>query len=682
MTERGPKTRLANLRHDLRTPLNAVIGYCEMLLEDAEELGPASYEPRLNQMLEAGKVLLNEVNDVLDPVRVESGRIGTDLGAFAEWLQERLAERLRVVRDLSESLVTDAEADGNDEALPDLVKIRAAAKRFSEILQEFTAFSELSAAVKDTQPAPTRPQPAPAPEPPVPTALDAEEGPQHATILVTDDNEDNRELLRRHLERQGHTVLQAEDGHRALELITNKTVDLVLMDVMMPGIDGFETTRQIRAMPEHSDLPVIMVTALGSKEHRLKAVEAGASDFVSKPVDKVELQVRMASLLKMKEAQDAVKRHRAELEETVERRTEALRHQTELYRSVLTSSADAIVLQDLKGNVQYVSPSFTQIFGWDIDELAGSPIPFVPETERLPTSTLFETVITENRSISAVETKRLTKDGRLLDVLLSASCFHDRHGNAAGLLITMSDITERKRARERLAAEQAARNHIREIFGKYLSEDVVTEILEAPGGVNLGGEFRKITILVSDLRGFTPLTESLEPKRLVELLNRYLEQMTEIILGHGGVIDKFMGDGILVYFGAPKQVPDHPRRAVSCALSMQESMVDLNREFGASGLPPLNMGIGINTGTLVVGNIGSERRKEYGAVGSAINVAFRVESQTSAGEILVTPAVYQAVGQELRVRSTREALLKGIENPVLLYDVTGLAGREITSTRT
>ncbi len=213
-------------------------------------------------------------------------------------------------------------------------------------------------------------------------------------------------------------------------------------------------------------------------------------------------------------------------------------------------------------------------------------------------------------------------------------------------------------------------NAVRETFGRYLSEEVVSEILKSPGGVDLRGELREITILVADLRGFTPLSEKLPPRAVLEMINRYLERMTDIIIRHEGTIDEFTGDGILVFFGAPRTLLDHAGRAVSCAVEMQRALTALNSEYCELGLPQLQMGIGINTGELIVGNIGCEKRKKYGALGNPINVAFRVESHTSGGEILLTSSVYQCIDEDLRICSTREVHLKGIDKPVTLDEVT------------
>ncbi|MBI5571407.1 MAG: adenylate/guanylate cyclase domain-containing protein [Desulfomonile tiedjei] len=222
---------------------------------------------------------------------------------------------------------------------------------------------------------------------------------------------------------------------------------------------------------------------------------------------------------------------------------------------------------------------------------------------------------------------------------------------------------------------------VRDTFGRYVSTEVVTEILKSPAGVKLGGELRDMTVLVADLRGFTRLTEALDPQTVLEILNRFLESMTEIIMKHGGTIDEFTGDGILVFFGAPRNLPDHALCAVACAVEMQEALSTLNREGDRLGLPALGMGIGINCGELVVGNIGCEKRRKYGALGTAINVAFRVEALTQAGEILLTATVHDKLAGILNVSATREVSLKGIETPVTLYQVLGLRAQDWPSQR-
>lgn len=235
------------------------------------------------------------------------------------------------------------------------------------------------------------------------------------------------------------------------------------------------------------------------------------------------------------------------------------------------------------------------------------------------------------------------------------------------------------------------RDFIRETFGSYLSPEVVSEILESKDGVNLGGELRDITILVADIRGFTPLSAAIEPELVVKVLNLYLERMVRIIMSHDGTIDEFTGDGILAFFGAPRLLPESAIRAVHCAMAMQDAMPDVNDELarfspadmghsdaagnstkGRSESPQvlhLNMGIAINSGNLIVGNIGCQERKKYGAVGSPINMAFRMEKKAGRGEIVISPEVQSRVGKVVTTVPTEKVTLAGIRDPITLFKV-------------
>ncbi|AFM28109.1 adenylate/guanylate cyclase domain-containing protein [Desulfomonile tiedjei] len=220
------------------------------------------------------------------------------------------------------------------------------------------------------------------------------------------------------------------------------------------------------------------------------------------------------------------------------------------------------------------------------------------------------------------------------------------------------------------------RDTIRETFGMYLSPDVVTRLLRSPESVNLGGQLKEITILVADLRGFTACTANLKPELVLKLVNMYLEKMVEIILKHGGIIDEFTGDGILAFFGAPKYLPDSQMAALRCAVEMQEQMPEFNREISEAlpeiGSRELTMGIAVNSGELVVGNIGSEKRKKYGAVGVPINIAFRVEKLTPGNQILITEPVYEKVREIVQTETIENVCLKGIDTAVTLYRILKL----------
>lgn len=218
-------------------------------------------------------------------------------------------------------------------------------------------------------------------------------------------------------------------------------------------------------------------------------------------------------------------------------------------------------------------------------------------------------------------------------------------------------------------------NTIRKTFIRYLSAQIVAKILESPSGLKLGGERRRITLLTSDLRGFTSIAEQLSPEKVIKMLNFYFKYMADVIAKYEGTIDEFMGDGILVLFGAPTSQPDDAQRAIACALEMQMAMQPVNEQITQWGLPKLEMGIGINTGEVVVGNIGSEKRTKYGVVGAQVNLTYRIESYTTAGQIFISQATLAEGGAEAIIDTAKQVQPKGIPHPITIYSVRGMAGK-------
>ena len=216
---------------------------------------------------------------------------------------------------------------------------------------------------------------------------------------------------------------------------------------------------------------------------------------------------------------------------------------------------------------------------------------------------------------------------------------------------------------------------IRQTFGRYLSTEIVNTLLETPEGVALGGERRTITILTSDLRGFTAVSEKLAPEEVVKILNFYLGYMANIITEYQGTIDEFMGDGILVLFGAPIPRHDDPDRAVACAIAMQLAMDEVNEQMQAWGYQSLKMGIGINTGEVVVGNIGSEKRTKYGIVGSEVNLTYRIESYTKGREILISETTYKRLESTVDIAEEKKVSPKGVPQPITIYKIIGIQGK-------
>ncbi|MCC6557087.1 MAG: response regulator [Polyangiaceae bacterium] len=237
-----------------------------------------------------------------------------------------------------------------------------------------------------------------------------------------------------------------------------------------------------------------------------------------------------------------------------------------------------------------------------------------------------------------------------------------------------------KRSREQLsqlASELAIRSEfIRKTFGRYLSEDVVARLLSSPEAQMLGGEEREVTILMTDLRSFTTMTEHMPPELVMRLLNGYLGEMARIIMARGGTIVEFIGDAIFALFGAPFAAEDDARRAVACALEMQIAMDAVNDRNLKEGLPMLQMGIALNTGPVVVGNIGSEARTKYGVVGAQVNLTSRIESCTVGRQILISESTRRAAGAGLVLGVAQALPVKGFQSRVLVHELLGLDGPE------
>jgi adenylate cyclase len=213
---------------------------------------------------------------------------------------------------------------------------------------------------------------------------------------------------------------------------------------------------------------------------------------------------------------------------------------------------------------------------------------------------------------------------------------------------------------------------IKKMFGRYLSTEVMNSLLEDPSALEMGGEKRKVTIMMTDLRGFTALSERLKPEMVVQMLNSYFEVMMDVILKYQGTINEIIGDALLVIFGAPQEMPDRAKRAIACAIEMQNAMAKVNAENSPHGLPALEMGVGLNETEVIVGNIGSSKRSKYAVVGSGVNMTSRIESYTIGGQILISESVHQEAGEILHVLDQRDILPKGVETPLRVYEVAGI----------
>jgi class 3 adenylate cyclase len=358
-----------------------------------------------------------------------------------------------------------------------------------------------------------------------------------AKVLVVDDTPANVKLLADLLGVEGYAVATASSGEEGLAKVASEKPDLVLLDVMMPGLSGYDVCRQLRANAETALLPVVLVTSLDPQQERVKGIEAGADDFLSKPINRPELFARVRSLLRIKALQDELRELNRTLEDRVRNQVDELGRLGRLKRFFAPSVADAIV--------------------------------------------------------------------------------------AAG--------------------EQSI----------------------------LAPHRREITSMFLDLRGFTAFTDAAEPEEVQAVLSDYHAAMGERILAHEGTLDRFAGDGIVVFFNDPFQISEPARRAAHTALAMQARFRDLRERWQKQGWD-LDLGIGIAHGYATVGAFGFEGRFDYTAIGGVVNLAARLCGEAPGGQILLDRRTRGALDDAAKVESAGMLTLKGFAQPVPAFRLLGI----------
>jgi len=215
--------------------------------------------------------------------------------------------------------------------------------------------------------------------------------------------------------------------------------------------------------------------------------------------------------------------------------------------------------------------------------------------------------------------------------------------------------------------QEEAKEKVRGFFGKYVSHNVVEQLLseEKP---HVGGERRDVTILYTDVRGFTAMSEKLPAEEVVNLLNEHFNVLTHVAFKHKGTVDKFIGDAVMVIFGAPIKQKDHALRAVQCGIEMQQAVAELNRKLAKKG-KQIHIGVSINSGEAIIGNIGSDQFMDYTAIGDTVNTASRMQSAAGAGEVVISPATLQQVKGNVNVIKKETIKVKGKEKPITVFKI-------------
>ena len=344
--------------------------------------------------------------------------------------------------------------------------------------------------------------------------------------------------------------------------------------------------------------------------------------------------------------------------------------------------SEGVMTVGLDGKIMDINPAASEILEKSAAELIGKPFAssfFEYEENDAFNQTVLDAIYDyekEHKNIVPYFTGEKTKQ-----VGITTSYLHDGDKKVA-VIAVLSDVSELYELRDALKAMEKIRELngqlelrnklLNETFGRYLSDEIVRGLLDTPDGLALGGKKREVTIMMSDLRGFTAMSEKTDAQQLVSMLNHYLGEMTEIIQKYGGTIIEFMGDGIFAIFGAPIECEKHPSQAVAAALEMQLRMGEINKWNAENGYTELEMGIGINTGDVIVGNIGSEKRTKYGVCGSNVNLCGRIESYTTGGQIIISPSTRARISETLTVDAELTVKPKGVEEPITLSRITGI----------
>lgn len=354
-------------------------------------------------------------------------------------------------------------------------------------------------------------------------------------VLIVDDDQGMRLMLRRMLEQAGYEVTEAGNGEEGIQRYGLIQPDVVVLDVMMPGLNGFDVIPHLRANEEVPWTPVLMLTALNDVSDKVRGLEAGADDFLSKPCNRAELIARVRALLRLKE-------------------------------------------------------------------------------------------------------------------------FHRE-------LALKNDVLERQQYEL-----EKSNSLLRHVLGRYVSPGVAEVVLANPDkSLRLGGASQEVSVLFADIRNFTPFTEHHRAHEVLSILNTIWDALVPLVFEQHGTFDKYLGDALMVFYGAPVPMEDDALRAVRTAVALQARFIELRESMPE--LQQMGIGIGISSGEAVVGNVGSEQVMDYTVIGTIPNTASRLQEMAFSDQILICETTYQRVRQEVEVKALKPLSLRGIQEPVMTYEV-------------
>lgn len=635
-----------------------------------------------------------------------------------------------------------------------------------------------------------------------------------AVVLIIDDMRENRLLLSSQLKLDGHEIIEASGGKDGIAMAQEHNPDLILLDVMMPDINGFEVCKIIKEDPRTNLIPIIMITALSKVESRIQGKKAGADEFLSRPHIREELLVRVRTLIQLKRARTRLEeeRHRLQLLYNISRAVSTQLDLESMMSTIITQTQAAvsatkgnIMLLNEQGQVYHkfiiragspieISDRVTQavmtrgLGGWLVKNRRSEIISDIRQDDRwitlpddegemgsaigvpligsdrivgililnhpkvgyfteghrellialgstvstaIANAHLFTEVSEERRKLEAIlgqstdaivttdeawhislfnraaeqlfglEAKEVT--GKyigdvkpLADLLTVYGNGHNQahaqeislengktlftsvssiHG--VGYAAVLQDITELKRIEEfRLAEERRKKREIKETFSRYMGPSLVDHVLSHEPGLMARRERRHAVVMFADIRSSTRFIRLVEPNDVIARLNRFFTQMTEVVYQFDGTIFELTGDEILVAFNAPFDQADASTRAVETAVAMHQRFNALRVELFEGLNTSFGMGIGIDQGNVIVGNVGAETRMTFRMVGDAVNIAHRLVDIAKDGQIVISESVYHnlhvtssALLQKNLLNSMGEVEIRGKDEPELLYQI-------------
>jgi class 3 adenylate cyclase/CheY-like chemotaxis protein len=510
-------------------------------------------------------------------------------------------------------------------------------------------------------------------------------------VLVVDDTPFNRQLLTRLLRSIGHEPFEAGDGRAALAFLSdpaNAPIDVVLLDIVMPEMDGYETLAAMKADPLLAHIPVIVISGVDELDSVVRCIDMGAADYLPKTVDPAILRARIAASLNQKRLRDLER-------DAIERQTA-----TNDVLAIMSRSAF-----DLQAVLEAVVGAARRLCGADYGVAyvaEGGVYRVVASAGGSPELDAYERAnpIGPGRD-SLVGRVALTAQTLQVDDVLGDADYATTPGQRASgyrtllgvpiliddevvgvLAMTRNEVRAFSAAEQGLAAgfaEQAAIGMAnarllatierqRGQLARFLSPQVAALVSSADGEALLAGHRREITAMFCDLRNFTTFSEAAEPEEVLGFLRLYHATVGDLVVEHGGTLEHFAGDGIMVFFNDPVVQADHAARAVRMSMAIRERFVDIADEWRRRG-HVLQVGIGIATGYATMGRIGFEGRYDYGGVGNAIILASRLSSDATAGQILIAQRTFAAIDGLIDAEPAGERQLKGFSRPMATYSI-------------